>query len=1343
MWLVFLSVWTNAVGQSRDILFSNLTTRDGLPTNFISSVAQDSRDFMWIGTSNGLCRYDGYHFRVFKRGESESTIIDNEVSALLVDGDFLWVGTWRGLSRINTLTFEIERINFAGKNAIRALHKDKSGNIWIGTSNGLLRYRNEDRSLVIYTNEQNGLSHNMVRCIFDDAAGNLWIGTYDKLNKLRPGQSQMEIVDLKGAYKPALKNNLIVDIKPVIGSDSMIWVGTETGLYKLNIASHRYAHFNNHNSALSNEVIKHIYSDPEGNVWLGTDFGLSILNISTGQVRSHFHNPQIAHSLANNVIWQIFEDKGGVIWFATSNGLSRINKYRSYYQYQEILHEINGQTIGNQLKSIITSSDGMLWMATLHGVVKLDPRTGSKHVFDIDSPPDERLLLNNVSTLFEDDIGRIWIGTAGGINLWDPDAKKMHAITANANNGLTSNYISKFTKSADGSYWVTAWEGGMFRVVKGFDDPAQMHFEFIGDFASPLHTYALNALWAVHNNELHRIDVQTYETKSITAFSEGAQGKDIYALHYMPGESIWAGTTNGLIEYRVQSDSAIFHPIITGNDFELNNLISDRNNNIWSATNNKVIKFNASTKQVEIFPLNRDLPLKSFSSNCVTLDESGRIIFGGDNGFIILDPSARPNHYRPQVFITSLALNNKPVLPFQHVGEKVILTKDISFTDRIELAYAQRSIAFEFASLHYWQPENNVYAFKLDGFDEDWSYVSGVKNFAVYSNLAPGSYTLRVKGSNNFGVWTDEESQLTIVVKPPLFLSKPFLAGYAVLAAVLVFLGIRIYIIRLHYRTQLKVARLEREHAEEIIQTKQQFFTNISHELRTPLSLIIPPIQQIAKNDNLDAESRSLIDIAEKNSQRLLRLINQILDFRKLEHENKTLTISWFDLVAFSRELYALFADKAARKEIQFTFHTDLDQVMLWADKEKVEIILFNLLSNAFKFTPKGGNISVWIGVDQERFSHGAVVMSVSDTGIGIAREEQSRIFEQFYQSRDAKRFEDGSGIGLTLVSEYTRLHKGDIKVESVKGSGTRFSVLLPLGDSHFPVKDVAPEKEIAIVATQSAEKEYRYDLRATKPLILLAEDNGDMVTFIKVSLQAKFTFVVAENGEEALAKVHSMVPDLIISDIMMPGMDGLTFCRHIKKDNKTSHIPIILLTARSLTSQVIEGIKVGADIYMTKPFDVALLEAHIEHLLDRQRELAGYFKHELMTEPLSSSHKENEDDRFLKKVMNTIEANIANPDFGVEMLSDELGMSSTHLYRKLKSLTRISASEIIKRYRLKKASLLLINKEGNISEIMYDVGFSNLSYFIKCFKSEFGVTPKEFQLRESKTTFTIEDRLP
>jgi signal transduction histidine kinase/ligand-binding sensor domain-containing protein/DNA-binding response OmpR family regulator len=1337
---------------SQHLFFSSLSLKDGLPSNIISGIAQDKSDFIWIGTGNGLSRYDGNHFKTFQKSESFNSLPSNEVSCLLADGDHIWVGTWNGLCKINTVTYEITRIDLGANKTVRTLYKGLTETIWIGTETGLIQYHaHENKIIKLFTTHNSGLSHNTIRSIYQDKKATLWVGTYDKLNKLKQSDTRFEVFDLKGNYKPSLKNNLICgDIKPFSKhTDSLLWVGTETGLCLFNTRNGSYQQFSDKNVAFSNEVIKCIYPDDEGNLWLGTDFGLNIFNPVKKTNTANFHNPQTSYSIANNAIWQIFEDSGGVIWFVTSNGLSRLNKHRNFYDYHEVSNQVENQIVGNQVKAVLITKKGILWLATLHGVIRIDEKNHSKQLFDTNSPGQRKILLNNSYALEEDNYGRIWIGTAGGINIWDEPNDKMYAITANATNGLVTNYIAKFIKDKDGSFWVSAFQGGLFKVFGDFRVINSLRFKGVAnEFGSEKVTAGDDAIWYSMYNELFRIDNKTFKETRIHHFNELTKG-DIHCLYAARNGTLWAGTQNGLIEYNPKRNVATFRPIITGNDVHIGNIAEDNDGNIWGGTNYFIFKFNTTTKETEMFPLDRDLPLKSFFYGCAAKSDAGEIIFGGDNGYIVCQPNKlKPNLYQPKVYITTLEINNKTVSNDEKIDGKILLQNDIPFTQELILDYAHRSITFEFSSLHYWQPAINVYAYKLEGFDEDWKYVSGQKNFAVYSNLSPREYTFRVKGTNNYGVWSAHAATATIRIKPPLFLSNGFIILYALLLAVIVFFALRTYSARLHLKNELKITRLEKDHMEELAQTKQQFFTNISHELRTPISLILPPIHQILKHGNLDKENLKLITLAEKNSHRLLRVINQILDFRKLENDTLQLKVSSLELVRFCRDIHLLFSDKADRKNIAFSFNSMPKEIKIWIDVEKIETVLFNLLSNAFKFTQNGGEINLSINQlpKTTEYPHGRIEIKIIDTGIGISPEEKLKIFKPFYQTREAKQMEMGTGIGLALATEYVKLHHGEINVESTKGKGACFTVLLPLGNSHFPVDYIHENEEVNLVATKEKItddnkllKPYRFDLQSDKPLILLIDDSIDMIDFVRISLSNKYNFVSAENGEEGLTKAINFLPEIIISDIMMPIMDGLTLCKEIKENPKTNHISIILLTAKGLTAQKIEGIRTGADVYITKPFEIEFLEANIDHLLTRKKELADYLKNELITQPSTGSDKENVDEKFIKNVMNIIEANISNSDFSVEILSDVIGMSSTHLYRKLKSLTKLSANEIIKKYRLKKASLLLKNKGGNISEIMYDVGFSNLSYFSKCFKSEFGLTPKDYQQKMSKSTLDID----
>jgi signal transduction histidine kinase/ligand-binding sensor domain-containing protein/DNA-binding response OmpR family regulator len=1348
--LCFMHLLTGKEAHAQQLFFSTLSSKDGLPSNIISGIAQDKDDFIWIGTGNGLARYDGTRFKTFKKTESANSLPSNEISCLISDGHYIYVGTWNGLCRINTVTFKVNRVELGGSKAVRVLYKGGHDILWIGTEDGLIQYDiSKDEIVEVFNTRKNGLSHNTIRSIYEDPSGTLWVGTYDKLNRLAAGRPDFKVYDLKGAYRPSLKNNLICgEIRPVRNSsDSLLWVGTETGLCLFNTYTGAYRHFGETNAGFSNEVIKCMYLDDGDNIWLGTDFGMSIFDPLDQKSKSYFHNPKIPYSIANNAIWQIYEDRGGVIWFVTSNGLSRMNKHQSFYAYHEVTNQIDNQLVGNQVRSSLITAKGIIWLATLHGIIRIDPKTNERQVFDTNAG-NRKILLNNAYALEEDELGRIWIGTAGGINIWDENRQKMEAITANASNGLVTNYIAKFIKGGDGSLWVSAYQGGLFKISGADDDLSDIHFTTVaGQFGSEKAVSGNQAIWYSIYNELFRVDQSTLKQSPIIAFNNLTNRRDIHCLYFSKDSRLWAGTQNGLLSYDPEKELANFHPIVTGNDVNIGNISEDASGNIIGVASNFIFKFNPLTDSTEVFPLDKDLPIKTFYYGCSARSTAGTIVVGGDNGFISFHPDdLKPDHYKPKIFITALEINNNLVNNGDEVDGKVLLENDISFTKDLTLENTHRSsITFEFSALHFWQPSINVYAYKLEGFDNDWTYVSGTRNFAVYSNLSPGEYVFRVRGTNSFGVWSDQEASANITIKPSLFLSNGFILLYACLLLAIAFISLRIYSGRLHLRNELKIAKLEKEHTEELGKIRQEFFTNISHELRTPISLILPPIHQMMKRGNLDQENLRLITLAEKNSHRLLRLINQVLDFRKLETNKLEAKPSPVDLVQFCQNIQLLFSDKASRKNITYTFVSSAGELEVWIDPEKIETVLFNLLSNAFKFTPKGGEIIIAISqlVATQKYPGGAAGIKVSDSGIGIGPDDQQKIFEPFYQTREARKMEVGTGIGLALALEYVKLHGGDIFLESQRGHGSTFTVLLPMGNTHFPADAIQDNHNTEIIATQKAVEttlpsSNGHDMRTYKPLILLIDDSTDIIDFVRISLSEKYDFIVAENGEEGLKKALSYLPEVIISDIMMPVMDGLTLCKRIKENPKTSHIAIILLTAKDQSNYKIEGVKTGADVYITKPFEIEFLEANVDHLIIRKKELSDYLRNELILQPAVENNGKNVDDMFVKKVVQIIEANISNPDFSVETLSDEIGMSSTHLYRKLKSLTKLSANEIIKKYRLKKASILLKNKEGNISQIMYEVGFSNLSYFSKCFKSEFAMSPKDFQQKVGTSQFDV-----
>jgi signal transduction histidine kinase/ligand-binding sensor domain-containing protein/DNA-binding response OmpR family regulator len=1318
--LLFLLCIFSFTLTGQTVSFTNLTTRDGLSSNITNSIVQDKYGFIWIGTQEGLHRYDGFKMTLFQQNNSDESISANNISALLYDDEYVWAGTWDGLNKINIHTFEVHRINTGDTRVIRALYKDSQGQIWIGTSDGLLVHNKKTGEFRHYNSSNSSLSHNTIRYFYQTSTGDMWIGTYDGLNRFRNGE--FTSYDLKGTYKPLLKNNLIVYIKPFTSkNDSLLWVGTETGLVRFNTFTGDYTLYNASNTKLSNEVVKCINHQNDTILWLGTDFGLNILNTRTLAVETHYHDPLINHTIASNVIWEIFEDRQKRLWLITSNGVSLTDKSQPFYSFYEQYFSNAEPRIGNQVKDILFSSDGMIWMATIHGVVMKNPETGTKKTFTTSSPPQERILLNNVYALKEDERGRIWIGTAGGINIWDAKKQKMHSVTSNRENGLLSNYISGFATDCNGNLWVTAWEGGLFLIKWDGDKPENMHFQLVDPNGDGRLLATFGHIFYGSNNNFWSIDNKTLHKKPVDKVNKALVNKQISSMMAGSNGTVWIGTLQELIRYFPEKDSITIISVHTGRPRKIINLQEDQKGNVWATTPESIIRLKLPGQEQILIPVDKNSLLKGFYHYCSDITHNGQILFGGDNGYILIEPGTiDSNDWTPKVFISGLFINNQQISPADTAG---LLQKDVAFTDYLQLKHNQNSLTFEFSTLDYLFPEFVQFQYRLG--QVEWMLTSGEKNFAVFSNLKPGDYVFEVKGSNRLGIWSDVQT-LKISILPSLWLSRTFILLYFVLAVSISWYAYRVYRNRRRLRNELQLIRLEKQHSEALYQAKIMFFTNISHEFRTPLSLIIPPLQELLKENGSRMNQKKLLKLANRNANRLYKLVNQLLDFRKIEAEKLELAPSPMELVSFCREIFNSFDDLALRNEMKYSFTSNVDELALEADQEKLETIIFNLLSNAFKYTPYNGSISMEISLVKLETGERNAVVSVKDTGIGIAKEEQTHIFEQFYQTSESKSLKKGSGIGLTLAKEYASLHNGNIDVSSQPGEGSEFVLSFPVKPVHY-TRDKETTNNKINKQTESIPY-HKSELPVTAKKILVVDDNEDILELIEMNLNDQYLVTTAKNGEEALNIIERVQPHLVVSDVMMPVMDGIELCERIKLNKSTIHIPVILLTARSLETHKTEGISKGADLYITKPFDMDYLKSAISGIFRREVQMTEYIKTQLVISPGNETDPgKNQNELFLKRVMSLIENNISNPELSVEMLGNALGMSATHLYRKLKEGTGYSTKEIIMNYRMQKAAYMIANNEGNVSEIMYAVGFSSLSGFSRSFKAKFGVAPTAY----------------
>ena len=757
---------------------------------------------------------------------------------------------------------------------------------------------------------------------------------------------------------------------------------------------------------------------------------------------------------------------------------------------------------------------------------------------------------------------------------------------------------------------------------------------------------------------------------------------------------------------------------------------------MWLSTNNGLSKFDPETGVFRNYDEKDGLATSAFIQRVTVKDAQGFMFFGGIGGLTRFHPdSLKDNPNIPPVVLTDFQLFHKsvPIDPALSENRKIgfYLSKNISRLDGIELSYRENVFSLEFAALDYRNPMKNQYAYKLEGFNEDWIYTDASSRTATYTNLDPGKYVFHVKGSNNDGLWNEAGTSLQITITPPWWETKPAYLGYFLLIVTTLILLYRIRLSRVRLQYQAEMDHLEAERYHEMDELKSRFFANISHEFRTPLTLILGPIDKILSRIK-EREWVPDLQLVQKQAHRLLQLVSQLLDLSRLEARRLKLQASQRNIIPLLKGTVLSFASLADRKKITLTFNSDREIIQVYCEKDIIVKIINNLLSNAFKFTATGGKIKVDVrtGSDHNIDDEGILVITISDTGIGIAPERIDNIFNRFYQVDSSEtREHEGAGIGLSLTKELVELHKGNISVESLEGKGTTFTVSLPLGKSYLEPGEIIDERAGESLGSGSLLTEPEFvsvqqssTSKKGMPIVLIVEDNTDVRSYIRGYLEDYRCFEAAD-GKEGLRLALKKIPDLIISDIMMPKMDGVELCQRIKTDVQTSHIPVILLTAKADIESKLEGLETGADDYLTKPFETKELQARVKNLIDQRRFLRERFRRELILEP-EDMPVSSIDERFLKQALDLVYEHLDDPDFNVELFSQKIFMSRRHLNRKLKALTDQTTTGFIRSVRLKRAAQLLGQQSATVSEIAFQVGFQDLSYFTQCFHKEFSKTP-------------------
>lgn len=1351
--LLSVFIFQPVVGQKAEALyFSNLNLKDGLSQISVIKILQDTKGFIWFATRNGLNRYDGNEFIIYKHDPKDTlSLSDNHILALAEDQQHnLWIGTASGLNQLDLKTNRIKpfiaaRYGALVKSEIRSLLVDSRNRLWVGTMKGLYLYipemdmfqqitlggliRDEFISVIYETKQRQQilvgtttqglficdmnlkvqkhlttltpplrLPSNSISSLYEDSSGCLWgasnfgglfhidinkeeIITYDKENSLLTTNSVRCIAESKGK----------------------LLVGTYDGLYSMNLADHslgKHTDASLEKGNLSHFSVYSLLVDKNQTVWVGTYAG-GVSYSSRFNNRFDFHDPTTVFDALFGIYGSMVSTPGGHLYLATEGrGLLDYSLEHGTYHYYPIGNFSHVQHSRNIIKSLRLDGE-ILWCGTNLGTIyRFDTRTKQYRLYY------KFMREMSIYAMFPDGERGMWVVTSDSkVGLMYLSATKELQTTFPIRGGKESCAIASsrcIMQLGAGVLLIGTRNDGLVKYDTNVQEMTHYHTEadapnrLLSNYVTSLVRDSSGRIWVgTFGGGLSLYDEQRGIVKDITK-EQGLMENDVCAIVEDRNQMLWISVSNGLSKYDPQTGKFVNYNSLNG------------------------------------------IGIYEFTPHSGMLLPNGHICFSGNNGFVTFDPQdLQLNSFVPPLVFTRLMVNNRQVEPCDESGIIASVLDDVS---EIELAYDENNLSIGYSALNFVFAHENQYAIFLEGYDKEWNYIGNRRN-AYYTNLSPGTYVFHVKASNNDGVWSQQTRQMHITVHPPVWKT-----WYAYLSYGVAFLAVLILIMYYISKKQkleheLLFRQKEQQQLEGFHQAKIRMFTNFSHELRTPLTLIIAPLQELVSMPEFSSVVRNKLGLISSNAQRLLLLVNQLMDLRKNQEGQLNLRITKGDLYLFLLEIYYAFGHLAAKKSITFTFEQQDEQLTAWFDKSLIEKVVFNLLSNAMKFTPDGGRIvfslsrvrssslpAAYQAACAKTFAANTeyVCLSVADTGKGIPEEELKNIFAPFYQGEDDNKENVGTGIGLSLTRSVVHLHRGAITVSNNPPSGTVFNVYLPISSSAYDDEQLVKEETIEDVIP--LDKAMHFDIEK-KWVVLLAEDNDEVRKYVKECLDPYFYVLDVANGKEALELSLEKYPDLILSDIMMPQMDGLELCSRVKQDMQLGHIPVVLMTAKSMVVHIKEGFSVGADDYMVKPFSMDVLICRINNLLESRDKLKKLYGKKFSPEAMGIEIVSG-DDRFTQRFFHIIEKNISNPELSVDLLSQELGMSRANLYRKLKAVTELSPTELIRNKRLEVAARLLMESDYTVSEISVYAGFNSHAYFTNCFKSFYGYSPSEWVQR-------------
>ncbi|WP_017256961.1 hybrid sensor histidine kinase/response regulator transcription factor [Pedobacter arcticus] len=1316
---------------------SPITIDNGLVNNEVTAIHQDKYGFLWFGTRGGLNKYNGYDFELIRYlPKSGKNLSSQAVEAIAEEKNHtLWIGTKNG--GLNSYDLSKETITHYTPPAnvqiqeIRALAIDSTGTLLIGALHGLFSFKNGHFEV---------LAHNLtINCVKIDQTGRAWVGTTNGLFMIRPNSTKLEPVNIDN--KTPNINSIAVDNK-----NGIVYMGTWTlGLFQYQIKQGKVKQYlpdATKSESINGKDIYRVYLDRNYDLWVGTwGAGLNKFNAKTEKFKNISIKPIDVFNKDYDIILSINQDAAGIIWVGTDGGgVIKLDPYKKEFKTVTRFYDGKVALANTHIKSVFEDRKGGLWLGTRgDGLVYSRDKTIFVKKKAISA-------ITVVNCFFENNKADLWVGVDRGIliyknHLKGEDISPIYLNDWKSPKKLGNVKVTSIVKQKNQTIWVGTQETGLLKIlsidgktinVKSYIEETGVKGELQNSRISCMLVDSKNRLWVGTYNGLHLYNKEKdnfYLFSSKQTRTNALSNNTILSLAEDHSGNIWIGTQQGLNKLSFGSEksysfTSFFEDTGLPNDY-IHSVLVDSFDNIWLATNRGISKYAKQTKKFINFDQRDGISSNVFSENSSYYAANNEMFFGGIFGVTYFNPNdIRLNRYQPAIFITNLKVNNKDVYVGEKIGTDEILSKSLFLTKLITLSYKSNIVSLYFAALDFHASNKNQYRYRLRGFEDNWVN-AGRRRSVTYTNLPPGDYTFEVQASNSDQIWSEESRVLKVKMLPP-----PWKTWWAYSLYLLIILGLlslsrSITLARIRLKNKLEIADLDFKKEHEITEIKSKFFANISHEFRTPLTLIIGPLESLSKHQNVDSTVKESLNKVKNQSKRLLSLVNQLLDFNKAETNVLILSAFNQDVSSLFYNVYESFIDEAERKGIVYQFKTEAHHIYLNADKDKLESICYNLLSNAFKFTPNGGEICFGVNVLEDK---SLCEINISDTGHGISEIDKNEVFNRFYQVSQAEPGQyAGTGIGLAFVKDLVVLHGGSISVEDNQPKGTIFRVKLPLSQLSDSLAHVTkPVENEQPLLNETLNQLSIHEKEGDLPIILVVEDNEELNHYICETLASIGTVLSAKNGKEGVEKATETIPDLVVSDVMMPEIDGFALCKTLKTNNHTSHIPIILLTAKADDVSHIEGIELGADSYLSKPFNPDVLISHVKNLIKSRKKLKELFANRLNLAP-SDVEVTSFDEEFIQKSIQFIEDNISGEKPSIDELAAQLNMSRSTFYRKLKALTGMSGSEFIIMIRIKRSAQLLKTGEYSVSMAAYEVGYNDLKNFRKSFHNQFGMNPSEY----------------